>query len=939
MKRLTLSLAILFLGISVVLAQVIQTSKGTPSLHKGISKITVEASTKALAEELAHAAKCTTLFHKPSLENSKTVKGAPRKSRANGVLMGRPEGSFYNRGNLKSGGSFTSILLPRLHHFKFFNYCNDHYSAIWLLESEVLEGDAANNLIYYIPDGTDSLIYAPSIQVGNNRDQLVDFMQPIDSKPYTFSYLNTVKTGYYYFSSGSPFKTEDINYDMNGDGVVENYKIAGIRQYIIERPIQTLILHDIKVPFYSSLEKPLKGNQTLKCIIRKINSVDEEFCELGETIAEMEVTAEDLEEGGSFVDGLYSFNAVFANYEKDESGTLRTVPITINERFAIDIVGFDNKGTDIQLYGAFLHQDDNEFYTKRTRATRIVLNNLDGTEYTGGTLSIYGPDAAEPYGYCAIIFMEGEMNGIDNFNNEKDGIFYNLYLTDKTAEVIGISNNYSGSIDIPETVVFDGVEYVVTAIHQYTFSGCSGLTNFTIPGSVTSIDQYAFSNCSGLTSIILPNSINYIGEYAFSGCSSLTNVTIPNSVTRICSGSFQNCSSLMSLTIPTSVTSINQYAFSGCSSLTSIILPNSVTSIGSGAFENCSSLESVKVPVTDNTTFCKNKIVGLIYSNIGKPVVLIDEDGNEIKDFIIPDEVIGIGNQAFCNCSGLSTITIGSGVTSIGDNAFANIPNLTDVFCYAENVPTISSNAFEGSYIEGVTLHVPANSVELYKKAGLWKTFKEIVAIVEPPSEKCATPTIVFANGQLSFECETEGVEFVTNISLANMENNSKVDLFSVYRFSVYAKKEGYADSDVASVNIDLNRLKGDMNNDGIISISDAVALVDIILGGLSGSTRYYSVGTDAVTADNYTTANNAHQVNSLNAIPDVLLTVSTPGVYYILLPDKFEPEVGGVVFFNVTKLNVNIPGYSVYRTTSLSAGVQIKKVNVGASGSQIDYE
>ena len=204
--------------------------------------------------------------------------------------------------------------------------------------------------------------------------------------------------------------------------------------------------------------------------------------------------------------------------------------------------------------------------------------------------------------------------------------------------------------------------------------------------------------------------------------------------------------------------------------------------------------------------------------------------------------------------------------------------------------------------------------------------------------KKCATPTISFANGKLMFECETEGVEYVPSISLASSQHSNQIELFSVYRFSVYAKKNGYLDSDVASVNIDLNRLKGDMNNDGAISIADAVAIVNVLLGGNSIS-LYYSVGTDAVTANNYTTANNAQNVSSLSAIPSTLLTVTTPGVYYILLPDQFEPEVGGVVYFNVTKLSINIPGYSVYRTTSLSAGVQIKRVNVGTSGSQIDYE
>lgn len=392
------------------------------------------------------------------------------------------------------------------------------------------------------------------------------------------------------------------------------------------------------------------------------------------------------------------------------------------------------------------------------------------------------------------------------------------------------------------------------------------------------------------------------------------------------------------------VTIIANYAFRGCTDLTSVTIPNSIKSIGKSVFYNCPGTLIINCNIIDASSaedspfrYSKfNKIV------IGDKVTTISNyafyECSYLTSLDIPNSVISIGNSAFYGCSSLNTITIGNGVTSIGEKAFANIPNLTDVYCYGDNPPTTQSNSFEGSYIQGVVLHVLADFVELYKNTGVWKIFKDIVPIYETPLEKCATPTIAFANGKLSFSCVTEGVEFVPSISLADIENCEGVDIFSVYRFSVYAKKEGYLDSDVASVNIDLNKLKGDMNNDGNISIADVVALVNIILGG-SAPTLYYSVGTDAVTADNYTTANNAQQVNSLSAIPSTLLTVTNPGVYYILLPDQFEPEVGGVVYYNVTKLNVNIPSYSVYRTASLSSGVQIKRVNVGTSGSQIDYE
>ena len=51
------------------------------------------------------------------------------------------------------------------------------------------------------------------------------------------------------------------------------------------------------------------------------------------------------------------------------------------------------------------------------------------------------------------------------------------------------------------------------------------------------------------------------------------------------------------------------------------------------------------------------------------------------------------------------------------------------MYCYAEAVPSTSSNAFEDSYINYTTLHVPAAAVEAFKAAEPWKNFKEIVPL------------------------------------------------------------------------------------------------------------------------------------------------------------------------------------------------------------------
>lgn len=152
------------------------------------------------------------------------------------------------------------------------------------------------------------------------------------------------------------------------------------------------------------------------------------------------------------------------------------------------------------------------------------------------------------------------------------------------------------------------------------------------------------------------------------------------------------------VTIPESVTysgktysviSIGAHAFEKCTNLVSITIPESVKTIGSYTFQNCSELSLVT----------------------------------------IPHNVTSIGSSAFNNCSGLTSITIPNSVISIGGYAFYDCTSLIDVYCYAENTPSTSSDAFENSSFSSATLHVPAGSVSAYKAKYPWNAFRRIVAI------------------------------------------------------------------------------------------------------------------------------------------------------------------------------------------------------------------
>ena len=214
--------------------------------------------------------------------------------------------------------------------------------------------------------------------------------------------------------------------------------------------------------------------------------------------------------------------------------------------------------------------------------------------------------------------------------------------------------------------------------------------SFTIPNSVTTINAGAFRNCTNLRSITIADSVTSIGIVAFGGCTNLTSVTIGNSVTFIDYGAFQDCTALTSIEIPDSVTTIGIYAFSNCTSLTSITIPYSVNGISEEVFSGCTSLVNIEV---DKNNSKYKSIDGNLYSKDGKTLIQYAVGKQDIS-FTVPNSVTTIYNGAFRGCTGLTSIEIPDGVTSIGNNStFNGCTNLTSV-TIGNSITSIAAWAF-----------------------------------------------------------------------------------------------------------------------------------------------------------------------------------------------------------------------------------------------------
>ena len=259
---------------------------------------------------------------------------------------------------------------------------------------------------------------------------------------------------------------------------------------------------------------------------------------------------------------------------------------------------------------------------------------------------------------------------------EVGGIYYNITSAEDLTVAVtfrgeywhSYTNEYSGSVAIPEAITYNGSTY-----------------------SVASIGEDAFYNCSTLTAVTLPESVTVIGDFAFHGCSRLTTITLPEGVTEIGIYAFEGCSKLTTINIPEGVTSIEEWVFNECENLTTITLPKDLTSIGDYAFNYCSKLTTIN----------------------------------------IPERVTVIGNHAFRGCSRLTSITLPESVTNIGSQAFNECSRLTSITCKPATPPTTGSLTFY-KVDKTIPVYVPASSVAAYQSAEGWSEFTNIQALPAP---------------------------------------------------------------------------------------------------------------------------------------------------------------------------------------------------------------
>lgn len=285
----------------------------------------------------------------------------------------------------------------------------------------------------------------------------------------------------------------------------------------------------------------------------------------------------------------------------------------------------------------------------------------------------------------------------------------------------------------------------MTEIGKWAFNNCA-LTEISIPASVTIIRDEAFKNCSALKTLefVAGTTELVLKEEAFFGCGNMdlaNDGVLPSRIISIANSTFTRCG-ITKLTLPQNdkLTGVSRKldfngvqtdnmgalgygVFFGCSKLTDLIIPANVTVINEVVFQDCN-LQNVtfkdatKITEIQKCAFTNNmNLTGLFADKHFDNLKTIGEGAfkNCFKltdaDFKnLTKNVTRIESETFRNChDGLKTIDIHSGITFIGDGAFADNTAVTKVIVHRGT--QIDAQSYDGTH--GIFYGMDPNKVQV----------------------------------------------------------------------------------------------------------------------------------------------------------------------------------------------------------------------------------
>lgn len=358
------------------------------------------------------------------------------------------------------------------------------------------------------------------------------------------------------------------------------------------------------------------------------------------------------------------------------AGAAATVSALTNPGYTF--VGWYDGGeklTDSLTYDFAMPSESATYTAKWIKVTVVsedtgkgTVTSLMGTYFPGDNVTV---TASTTLGYAFAGWYDGDEKLTDSpvygFEMPSENVTYTARWETRAEMLPFVFVSTAASLTI--TGVNDGapqeleIPNYVTGIGEYAFRGCDAVIVWDGDPSVKEIGESAFESYAG-RSFVIPDSVSDIGSRAFYNCTRLTSVYIGAGVNNIASDAFIGCTALESVSnasaLPISAGS-TAYGFVGC-------YAPQIFNYRDGEWK------------TDTED-------GFVFVYDGRAGRLEEYNGNA-GELVLPDSFAAYGGQTvtqyrimpsvFADMT-LTSVTIGTGVTSVGSGAFENCTRLTEV--------------------------------------------------------------------------------------------------------------------------------------------------------------------------------------------------------------------------------------------------------------------
>ena len=344
--------------------------------------------------------------------------------------------------------------------------------------------------------------------------------------------------------------------------------------------------------------------------------------------------------------------------------------------------------------------------------------------------------------------LRGEISQVEFSASVTDIGDYAFYGFENITEItLPAQATYVGDHAFEDCIALTSVSLPnqVVSIGNYAFEGCIALKSVSLPDQVVSIGNYAFANCTTMRTVYFGASVSSIDQGTFFNCPQISSYQVsagnPYYAQYSVYGSTEypylftkDLKTVVlsprtvsgNIKIPYGVTTIANDAFADCTKVTNIMLPNTVTTIGKNVFAGCTALTGISYAgteaqwqqvsvdqsnaLTQDMVFCIASPEHTLYDGCctGCNVWggICGAQGFNMHWTLDPYgtmHIFGTGAMAdfssysitpwYAHRKTIQFVTIDSGVTTIGKNAFSDASNLKTI-SIPDTITSVGANAF-----------------------------------------------------------------------------------------------------------------------------------------------------------------------------------------------------------------------------------------------------